>query len=589
MTFVAPLFRWFASHWLALILAAIVGGFSVAPHVIATRMLGSQYRGIPFMYLDNEDYYIARVQEIRDGHWPAGSPFLFEGKDASAVQPATGELIFYVLPSKLFGLSAISFAVFSKFLFPAMLFLLVYWLVLLMTVERESAGQRLSAIVAGLLSTIGYQFAPLSSFEAYFLGAATPTDLSIWTRPVNPVTGGLLLFLCLICLWKLFSNKLWKSALIGGVLIGASSFYLFSWAISITVAALLTVVAVIKKDAALVKRLFVLGLLGTAPFFYFMYSLFRISGDDGMQASFRQGLLLTRAPLLNKTLLACLVVFLVLSLLSAWRERKSGKSFFLEPWWIFCFTMIIGGLAVLNQQLLTGRTVWPYHFVQYTKPMTYIVLVIIFTKTIRPISEVAWKTVLLFISFAVFVNALVMTSGTFSALPAFAALQSDSDVYNWVRLYAPKDCVILTDPTNTRHAQWIPAFTSCNVYLTHYTLSGVSTERMLHNFYFWMRQNDVTEESAYSFLQDHQGEILEAFFEDWRELYGQRPNNALTRKRTELVSGYAEFLKTPFQESLHKYRVDYFLTGEPLSEEKLRLYGVREKLFEFDGSYLYAF
>ena len=64
-------------HKWAIGFSILVGLLSVAPHIISMYMLGNSYRGIPFLYSDNEDYYIARIHEIIDGHYLVGSPYFF--------------------------------------------------------------------------------------------------------------------------------------------------------------------------------------------------------------------------------------------------------------------------------------------------------------------------------------------------------------------------------------------------------------------------------------------------------------------------------------------------------------------------------
>jgi hypothetical protein len=63
-------------HWLALVFAVMIGLIYVGPHIAFIISLEDQYRGIPMMQTPNEISYLARIQEILDGHPMLGSLFL---------------------------------------------------------------------------------------------------------------------------------------------------------------------------------------------------------------------------------------------------------------------------------------------------------------------------------------------------------------------------------------------------------------------------------------------------------------------------------------------------------------------------------
>jgi len=80
------------SHRLACLLAVLVGLAVIAPHLLAQNALGRDYQGFPFLFKGNEDYYMAKIQEIVDGHWLANSPYLYDYKNKVSLVFPVGEI-----------------------------------------------------------------------------------------------------------------------------------------------------------------------------------------------------------------------------------------------------------------------------------------------------------------------------------------------------------------------------------------------------------------------------------------------------------------------------------------------------------------
>ena len=113
--------------------------------------------------------------------------------------------------------------------------------------EAESRSGKLTSITAGLLVTLGYQFVAFDTAVSFFQGKEIAMDSSVWTRPVNPITGGILLFLFLIFAWKLLTDSrrfLWIPA---GLVLGLMHFYFFSWGVGLSIVAVLALFHLLKK------------------------------------------------------------------------------------------------------------------------------------------------------------------------------------------------------------------------------------------------------------------------------------------------------------------------------------------------------
>ncbi|MEK7473220.1 MAG: hypothetical protein AAB668_00610 [Patescibacteria group bacterium] len=591
-------------HGIAILLALLVGALSVAPHLLAVRALGDEYRGVPFMYVDDEDIYLTRMQEIVDGYPDVGSAFFYEYKDERPIQPAWGEHV-YVALSRLTGLSLPDALVLAKFLFPAILFLLAYafvWRLL----PAESVRLRVVAASAGaLLVALGYDLMSWRDALQLLQGEDIGLRLSLWTRPVNPILGGVGVFASLLLIWEVLearSSKLEVSksrgalvAASAGLVLGGLVFYFFAWGYVLSVLAFLGLGFLVQKDW---KRLRDIGIvllvsfLVSAPYWYGMFQSLGGAGDPALAT--RNGMFFTHQPLLNKTLLFALALFVVGSIvLTRWRDplqlplEKGESRFWHQSWWMMSASLLLGGLWALNQQILTGRMVWPYHFVQYTKPVVVIVLLVLFVRAFAPRFR---KTVLVG---CVVLGALALLQGALAAgtyrsvLDDFRERQREADIFAWLDENQPKDCVVVVKEDRERFTRQVPAFTHCNVYVSSWTFSGVPLERVEHNFFIHLRLLGVASEDAREFMLANPDLVRLAYFEDWNQVFETAIDDWLLGKIEEVVPAYQAFLEGNAAEQLRTYRANVLLSKEPLSEDELRQWRIEDEGMPIGGYRLY--
>jgi len=101
----------------------------------------------------------------------------------------------------------------------------------------------------------------------------------------------------------------------------------------------------------------------------------------------RNGVFFTHYPLLNKVLIAALVIYITALV---FKFFKNSKLLSLDHADIFSLAFLFGGLFALNQQIITGLTIWPFHFVQYTIPLSIIAVFVILHRVIREHWRVVW-------------------------------------------------------------------------------------------------------------------------------------------------------------------------------------------------------
>lgn len=544
------------THAFAIVIAFIVGAYAIAPHVLATASIGDAYNGIPFIFQDDETVYLARIQEVLDGHVSIASPYFFEYKHFPTVYPVVGEL-FYSIPAAFLKIPVSTILIGTKFAYPFVLTLLIYALVLQYILPRNAPYRRLTAAAAGIIAIIGHDFIDAQTFSLWLQGVRETSGPSTWTRPVNPITGGIFLFVYFTLLTVEMRRHRRLLPLVLGIMLGLMSFYFFSWGLTLAITFFISLLTALRKDWKGVKYLS--WIIGIGVLVSAVLLRHAIAGlwSTGVSSASRLGMFYTHDVIINKAIAVSVVVFIILTYVMWCRKNKNWKSLLAEDWWLFSAAVLLGGFAVFNQQVLTGRTIWPDHFVQYTKPMSMVVLIIAGYHVIASSYPRIWKYGMSAVIIFVIFYASLMASGYQARLDDYRNLQKDADLFAWLNTNAERDCVVYVAEERTNISFSIPAFTHCNVYHAPWYFSGVDQERILHNFHMILRTEGVTEETFDQYLREHELLAQSYFFSDWDEMMDKSGDAWIESIIEQYGPGYFEFLKNDIAAELHTYRVDY--------------------------------
>ena len=572
---------WFIrTHAWALCFAVFVGLCAIAPAFVAPLVLGEAYRGIQYMYQDDDDLYRARMHEILDGHGSVVSPFVYEYKDAPANVAPVGEWL-YALPAFVVGLPAVFLG--YKFLLPAILFFLVYLFTrtLLAGEDRVALWTSLAAACA---VTLGYDFVDYGYVLALLRGA--DPGLLVWTRSVNPVLGAIALFGFLLLVWRSVDTKNRRTILAAGVLLGLMVGYYFAWGMALSLLAALFFVYIARREYGAAWTLSVIGFISlvvVVPYLYQALSTF--GGDEGLRASMRTGMVFTHELVFNKFLWLATVfvagLFGYAYWRGVWREHVKG--------WIFIAAMLAAGWLAFNEQVITGRQIWYYHFVQYTIPFSYVALLAAAYFSVRTLVPRLWMSG---------VGALIILGGAYGLytttsfipkLDDFARAQNYGPVMEWLNEEAPEDCVVLAVESEERAARWIPAYTQCNTYNTTVVFYAIPDERILHNYLLQLRLLGIKSERIEEYLFEHELDVRGVVFTNWDELFDRGRDQWFEEQVTRLSATYRAFIHEDLEQQILRYRADYVLSEGPLLDEiRVQLPHLIEK--EVIGEFhLYAF
>lgn len=576
-------------HYLILFFALLVGTVSVLPQFLAIRAIGGDYEGIHFMYTANEDVYMARIQEIIDGHWGVGSAFFYEYKNWKTLMPPTGEY-FYAIPAILLGVSLPSVLIASKFLFPAILFFLVYLLILKLSNDSNSLGVKLNAVVGGLFITLGYDLVDFKTTWLFLNSKITTTNLLLWTRPVNPITGALLVFIFLLLLWKIINGgRRWWSLPTGltwSLMVG----YFFSWSLSLAVMTVLLAIFILKKNYRVVKNLllicFVFFLVGLP---YWLNILNSLGSTDGRARAAKNGMFFTHTPVVNKVLLVISLIFLAVLAYEYFATKKLKQ----DNWRWFCVALIGAGWLAFNQQIITGRTIWYHHFVQYTIPFSIVVGMVLWARYLKPRFFKIWLAGVILLIFAIIVFNVRALKSHVAYYDSFKELQKDAAIFSWLNKIAPKDCVVLVERSGSQQdfplELLLAGFTHCNTYFTNWIFDGVPEERVKHNFLVMLRMRGVDPSVVKMYLEQHETEVRAYFFNDWNQFFGQGFDPAIQKTIDKLVTEYNDFYKKNLVAELEKYKLDYILFVNPPTSSTINMLPRIKPLYNYNNFYIYKF
>ncbi len=585
-------------HAWAFAVALGIGLLFGLPNIFFAVSLGSEYRGIPLLQTPNEDSYLARIQEVTDGHGALGSPFLFEYKDEPPLSPPTGEWL-YALPSVLFGVSPAATLIGSKFLLPAILFLLIYALIFRLT-GGEGRPRALTALAGGMLTVLGYDLIDYRTVFEYLAGDESPGAFLLWARPVNPILGALFLFSFLLIIWSLAERREKPVVRLGGagvflaLMFGS---YFFSWGMALSVLAALVLTLLVRgeyKTAGMLSLIVPVGALFSSPYWFFAWRAAKSPWYEG--SVLRSGLFLTHYPLLNKLLLVALVLYALVLFYDFYLKKRTGSAFVWEGWHSFVLAFLLGGVWAYSQQMLTGRTIWPYHFVQYTIPLAMVSGVVVLHRIIRARSIYVWGTFVsaalaASLAFGVYTQVVAYTK----ARPHAVHLQTYAPLFAWLNR-GEKDCVVFVNETNEEMMELntlIPAFTHCNRYTTTELLSLLPAERAVHGYLSLLRLRGISPEGIDAYLAAARSEAAGYLYADWKGLFGVKDfpdvrDTVLEQRLQEFPALYRAFAARDFRAELRRYRLDYILSNGPLEERVARELRGLEKVFEASGKVLYA-
>lgn len=350
-------------HCVALILAFAVGIIAIAPQIYFA-FFTDEYRGMHILRTDAETHYLARLNEVYDGHPGLGNVFL-EDKARPYILPPFGEMLIAIF-GKALGLDAPDMNVASKFFFPPLLFLFWYAFIYKLFQSKQIA------ILAACLAFFGGSLFSLSGamqeITAMISLAGRSESFLAYTRPINPQISGLFLIGGLHVLFPILKsfagkgkvNTYWMRIVASGVIGGLSIYiYFYTWSFFAILFFLYFLYALYKKNMSFARTLlWVVIVHGLVTIPYWMNFIQAYTNPAYNDTAMRIGVVSGHLPVFSFWLAASL-----LAIMFFWPKRYDRAKI------TFFFIVIVLWIAI-NQQVITGVSAQYGHYHWFiTKPL----------------------------------------------------------------------------------------------------------------------------------------------------------------------------------------------------------------------------
>ncbi len=578
-------------HKVGIITSFFVGLVCILPQFFFIYSLGDNYRGIHMLATPNEDAYIAIMQEVLDGHTKVASMPFFEYKDKIPLLPST-LFKMYTIPV-FFGISLVTSILIGKFIFPLLLFFAIYiffYDLVKVKNKREGALNVIFAVTSGILIVFGFDLVDYGSIISYIKGVSSPQGFLIWTRPVNPVSGAILLFFFLYCLNRInLHNKKKRWVLLSGASLAIMmASYVFSWTLAFVVLGLFSLRALLNKDWNLILNYLLILFLGIMfSLGYWINNIQASKIEWYPEAAARIGMFFTRTPHINKFVVASLLFF-TLSSIYGYYAKIIKKPF--PYWWWVSLVLLLSSIIVYNQQIITGVEVWYYHYVFYTIPFSYISIMLIMRNIYyEKFKKITLTIVLLVLATSSFLAVYQQMSAYSNRYSEFSRLQSHTEIFSFFNSVEKECAVLSTDLGGDRWSNLIPAFTHCNSYYSTENQSVLTNpDDFYHRYLSLLRIRGVDGADINRYIEENRDEASSSLQYQLQRTLGF-PDLKLDKRLSELPGQYVEFLKQDFYTELSVFKIDYVLSEGRLKEDILNDLPNLSEVYSNNGIFIYQF
>ncbi|MFA6304881.1 MAG: hypothetical protein WCV73_00135 [Patescibacteria group bacterium] len=529
-------------HWLAILIALLLGVLAYLPHYIFVNQSGSDFKGVFKSLIDDDLYYLMRGQDVIDGHATLANPCWLEHKNGPPMQFWLPDYLL-AKPLAILGIEINQGYQFYAFLLAIISFLLVYWII-------WRLGQSKKLALAGTLLLLGVLF------------------FRMLTRVPSPAFN----FIFWLSLFALLLNYLEtskKSWLIWSVINLGLLFYIYPYYWTYYVIFLVVFMffgKLLLFDFKIKNYLLVLSgaLIIGSGYFWEMWQSAQL--DFYADSMTRLGMLATHFPSGFKIVILGL---LILSVIIFFVKKKIVP---LNSLSVFLGSAVVACIIAVNQHVITGKNLefsshyWPLSAVVFVFTCAYLAKFIL-----DKISKTIWVTtikIILLLVLAVWsISRIVIVVKSTSKPEAIDIYrQNYSSVFNWLKQNAPKETVVYA---NTDLSVFIPIYTSNNVFYNQtcslfFVSDAEVQERFAINQYF----NPISENDLLKFERSIWGT---RYINYWAH---EQSKNKLRKiflipahdypriPETEIVrigSLINEVKKSDFRDVLKKYQVDYLI------------------------------
>lgn len=562
-------------HSIVVLLAIFVGVVTLVPQLIAEHRMGSVFRGVHPQMNDDEIFYMARAQDIRDGHPTLGNPYLYEHKNKPSMQFWFPEAVLGWVGNLLFD-DLRDVLLLWDFLFPVLLTILTYAVLFALLKDRS-------------LSIAGTAFLHLGLFLQIFNRFPSPQFNFIFV---------LILMLALVHVVGGTRKKIWVA--LATISFGAL-FYIYTYYWTFWVIGLALAIAgnfLFFRSTAIHKQLSVVlggGLIIGIPYFVGMLSTSLLPYYGETLA--RLGMLETHIP--SGLLIVGLGSSLVLFYMLLWKFRLLPFT----PLSLLLFFCALTGIIAVNQHIITGKNL---EFSSHYRLISIFMVVFAFVFAISSLLAKLPHRVRIFSHTAVITIALIFSSVSAISVAwaqSIPTAQNISEqrygpIFVWLNEHTKTDDVVFTDDYLS---PYISSYTHNNIFFSHggsmYFVSQEEVrQRFLAQHYFdepfsfddVVRLEKQVYGTYYINRSAHQRteNRLRSLFEIPEEAIERHPEGDMQ----SLVREKQQLRARSFDDALLGFRVDYLIWDKAIHPEwNLSNGAMLHEVYSHDNILVYAF
>lgn len=440
------IFDWIKDNAVACLFAILVGGVMVAPQIIFIIETGDLYQGIYMLESDAEVHYLARIKEFVDGNGP-GNPYIYDFKDNVPTTFFTyGEWIL-ALPSMIFGISVANMNLIYKFLLPALISLIIYWLLIRLKFNKLYALAAVSMIMFGNAILYPESLLAFLKLEPIF------NQFSIFARPVNPELSSIFFFGYLHTLLSSLQQKSWKWIIALGILFG-STFYIYFYTFTFLIALNASVIGILlfSKQYSQTVKMTVAILIGFFIGLPAINELVQLNSHPYfIELSRTLPLISSHLPVIGFSHIILYTIFLVYFI----KNKKTPQLYLL----LATFT---AGFVATNQQIITGRIMHEGHYFWYfISPIISIVFLLLTQIVIKQRWRIIIHTIIFgLIATPVLFSIFIQYSSYKYWVKEYQSQQVYGSMLEWINENTQPESVIVA---NEELSNLIPIYTGANV------------------------------------------------------------------------------------------------------------------------------
>lgn len=259
------------------------------------------------------------------------------------------------IPARMFGLSAINAFIVLQFLIAIFCSLAVFILFKTVTGDHMVAAAAV-VIVLGFGTAITYEGA-----FSEMTGGSLVIEFHPFLRRYQPGLAFPLFFLMTTAVWFAFTSengKRFRASIVVGVLFAILVFsYFYLWTTAAAWLACFFAIALIvgrwPRKITLLHGIIVagIGVAALVPYFWML-------NQRSRKSDVSQLLSLTHSPDLSSPIVVIGVIVAIIAVLFGIKRRFDGRS----PEAILAYSFLLTPLVVMNQQVITGRSLQPVHY-----------------------------------------------------------------------------------------------------------------------------------------------------------------------------------------------------------------------------------